>query len=183
MSPLHPPAHPRRRLIRPHLLAALLLVFNVSSMPVRAEDDGHFPETATQAAAQPVNEMYTPGLGEFMLTIQLHHAKLWFAGKSGNWSLATYELDEINETFDDAAHWTPTWQGHPIARLIHPMTSPALMDLHYAIVEHNPARFRHAFDQLSNACSACHTATGHDYIVIQRPDFPPLTNQRFMPNP
>jgi hypothetical protein len=44
---------------------------------------------------------YKPGLGEFMLGIQMHHAKLWFAGKNQNWKLATFELGEIQESIDD----------------------------------------------------------------------------------
>jgi len=31
-----------------------------------------------------VNNVYKPGFGEFMLQIQVHHAKLWFAGKNEN---------------------------------------------------------------------------------------------------
>ena len=44
---------------------------------------------------------YTPGLGEFMSGIQVHHEKLWFAGKAGNWQLADFETGEIRETIDD----------------------------------------------------------------------------------
>ena len=35
---------------------------------------------------------YKPGLGEFMSQIQVHHAKLWFAGKNENWELANFEI-------------------------------------------------------------------------------------------
>src|SRR3954462_14660441 len=34
---------------------------------------------------------FTPGLGEYMTTIQLHAGKLWFAAKAANWELADYE--------------------------------------------------------------------------------------------
>src|SRR5437588_7093357 len=44
---------------------------------------------------------YKPGLGEFMLGIQEHHAKLWFAGINNNWELADFEVHEIGETLDD----------------------------------------------------------------------------------
>src|ERR1700712_5078976 len=43
-------------------------------------------------------DAYKPGLGEFMLGIQLHHAKLWFAGTNKNWKLADFEVHEIGET-------------------------------------------------------------------------------------
>src|ERR1700689_4177434 len=42
-----------------------------------------------------------PGLGEIMTLQQLRHIKLWFAGRAGNWPLADYEVDELNEGFED----------------------------------------------------------------------------------
>ncbi len=48
---------------------------------------------APLAVAQ--QELYRPPLGDIMGKIQLRHIKLWFAGKSRNWELATYEVDEI----------------------------------------------------------------------------------------
>ena len=44
---------------------------------------------------------YSPGVGEFMSSIQMHHAKLWFAGKNENWDLANFEIEEIQESLDD----------------------------------------------------------------------------------
>ena len=46
-------------------------------------------------------QTYKPGLGEFMMGIQVHHAKIWFAGKNKNWALAGFEIDEIKETLED----------------------------------------------------------------------------------
>ena len=48
-----------------------------------------------------LNATYKPGLGEFMLGIQEHHAKLWFAGINKNWELADFEVHEIGETLGD----------------------------------------------------------------------------------
>src|SRR5580692_4438898 len=48
-----------------------------------------------------IKNIYKPDLGEFMLSIQMHHAKLWFAGEAQNWKLADYELHEMEECFDD----------------------------------------------------------------------------------
>src|SRR5262249_14805529 len=56
---------------------------------------------AMLAVAQPANDPYVPGLGEFMTATQLRHAKLWFAGKNSNWALAAYEVDEIKEGLED----------------------------------------------------------------------------------
>ncbi|MEO6833090.1 MAG: hypothetical protein ABI378_11270, partial [Chitinophagaceae bacterium] len=43
-------------------------------------------------------DTYKPGFGEFMSGIQVHHNKLWFAGKNQNWALADFEIHEILET-------------------------------------------------------------------------------------
>src|SRR5690348_11640756 len=48
-----------------------------------------------------LSNSYKPGLGEFMSGIQVHHAKLWFAGQNQNWELADFELHEIMEALDD----------------------------------------------------------------------------------
>src|ERR1035437_7378098 len=45
-------------------------------------------------------QTYKPGLGEFMSDIQVHHAKLWFAGKNQNWKLADFEMGETHESVD-----------------------------------------------------------------------------------
>ena len=37
-----------------------------------------------------------------MIAIQLRHTKLWFAGKFGNWKLATYELNLMENALDQA---------------------------------------------------------------------------------
>src|SRR6188472_1381870 len=47
-----------------------------------------------------IADSYKPGFGEFMSSIQVHHAKLWFAGKNKNWELADFEIHEIGETLD-----------------------------------------------------------------------------------
>jgi hypothetical protein len=48
-----------------------------------------------------IDNAYKPGLGEFMSQIQVHHAKLWFAGKNQNWELADFEIGEIEEALND----------------------------------------------------------------------------------
>src|SRR5678815_534119 len=50
---------------------------------------------------QQLANMYKPGFGEFMSGIQVHHAKLWFAGQNQNWPLADFEINEIKEALED----------------------------------------------------------------------------------
>src|SRR6476659_9293819 len=48
-----------------------------------------------------IDAAYKPGLGEFMGSMQVHHAKLWFAGKNENWKLADFEIHEMMEAIDN----------------------------------------------------------------------------------
>ena len=122
---------------------------------------------------------YVPGLGEIMGSIQMRHAKLWFAAKGKNWPLAAYELGELKEGFEDATKYQPDFKGKPIAEMIGPATQLPLAKLESAIDEKDSSHFVKAYDQLSNACSSCHQSAGRGFIVIQRPTAPPYTDQRY----
>ncbi len=133
------------------------------------------------AAAQPAKEPYEPGLGEFMTATQLRHAKLWFAGKSNNWDLAAYEIDEIREGLEDAARLHPTFNGVPVAEMIKTIINPRIERLEKAVERKNSTLFIAAFDELTNGCNSCHAGASKPFIRIQRPTEPPLTNQNFAP--
>jgi hypothetical protein len=138
-----------------------------------------FPSPPSVAANGDAPPAYVPGLGELMSATQVRHAKLWFAGEGGNWPLAAYEMDELQEGFDDVLTYQPHFNGKPIDKLLEPMTEPALARLEAAIAAKDRARFEAAFDELSHACSSCHQELGYGFIAIRRPTAPPLTNQRF----
>lgn len=120
---------------------------------------------------------YTPGFGEFMNTIEIHHAKLWFAGTDQNWPLAQYELDEMKETFDNLQKYV---KDRPEVKEI-PMIDPALKDLGQAIESKDVNRFKPAYTTLTISCNSCHKATNHGFNVITIPTAPPVTDQKFMP--
>jgi hypothetical protein len=130
-------------------------------------------------AAQPAKEPYAPGLGEFMTATQLRHAKLWFAGQAKNWDLAGYEIDEIKEGLEDAAKQFPTHDGLPIADMIKTNTEAPLDQLEKAVAAKSSAKFSAAFDKLTKACNTCHAGAKKEFIKIQRPTAPPVSNQAF----
>ncbi|CAE6709184.1 hypothetical protein [Candidatus Nitrotoga fabula] len=126
-----------------------------------------------------VSQNYSPGVGEIMAGIQLRHAKLWYAGTGANWKLAKYELDEILEGLEDVKKYHPDFEGRPLAEMIGPITSGPVEKLTKAIQARQKVLFMKSFDGLSQACNACHTANGFDFIHIQRPVSQPFTNQRY----
>ncbi|SDT48011.1 hypothetical protein SAMN05216490_3650 [Mucilaginibacter mallensis] len=118
---------------------------------------------------------YKPGLGEFMLGIQVHHAKLWFAGKNQNWKLATFELGEIQESVDDIKLYCT---DRPEIKSL-PMLYPALDSLTQAVKLKSLKQFQTAFIGLTKTCNSCHETTHHEFNVIKIPDTPPFSNQDF----
>jgi uncharacterized membrane protein len=129
---------------------------------------------------------YHPELGEQMLTIQIRHARLWFAGKAQNWTLAAFELQEIKEAFDAVVEQNPEhaiFQPQRLADILPAMTKAPVAALRDAIDHASKVEFEKAYDGLSAACSGCHRAAGNDFLIIQRPTAPILDNLRTLAAP
>jgi hypothetical protein len=118
---------------------------------------------------------YSPGVGDFMSSIQMHHAKLWFAGKNENWDLANFEIEEIQESLDDIQQYCA---DSPSIKPL-PMLFPPLDSVKRAISEKNISMFKTSFNLLTNTCNNCHKASNHAFNVIRIPDTAPVTNQVF----
>lgn len=119
---------------------------------------------------------YIPHLGDIMGATQLRHFKLSFAGKLRNWELASYELDQIKESLQDAVTLYP---GIPVTDMTI-MAEPVRL-LGEAIQKKDPRKFSAAFSELTAACNGCHQAIGRGFIVIQVPTSSPFSNQIFEP--
>ncbi len=124
-----------------------------------------------------LDNTYRPGLGEFMSGIQVHHAKLWYAGANNNWKLADFEVNEVMETLDDIKKYCP---DRPEVKSIG-MIDPAIDSMNAAIKQQNQQLFKSSFLLLTNTCNNCHRATAHEFNVIKVPDTPPFSNQEFKP--
>jgi hypothetical protein len=118
---------------------------------------------------------YKPGLGEFMLTAQIHHAKLWFAGINENWPLASFEIGEIKETFNNAVKYLP----ERIETKDIPMIYPALDGLQASINKKDLKKFTDDFKALTETCNDCHKAVHFQFNVIKVPTSEPVSNQEF----
>ena len=124
-----------------------------------------------------VKNAYKPGLGEFMSEIQVHHAKLWFAGKYQNWELANFEVGEIQEALNDIPKYC---SDRPEVKSLG-MIMPVMYNLSNAIKEKNEAKFDSSFTVLTATCNDCHKATNHGFNLIKIPDAVPVPNQVFKP--
>jgi hypothetical protein len=122
-----------------------------------------------------LSNTYRPGFGEFMSGIQVHHEKLWFAGKAQNWALADFEVGEMKEAFDGIKQYCT---DRPESKSVS-MIEPALDSLSNAIKAKDEQQFKSSFVLLTSTCNSCHKATNHAFNVIKLPDTPPFSNQVF----
>jgi hypothetical protein len=128
-------------------------------------------------------EAYEPGLGEIMTLQQMRHTKLWLAGQAKNWDLASYEMDELGEGFDDVLKFHPTHKDSPVAPkdAIPRMVTQPLAELRAAVDKKDAAAFEAGYDKVTAACNSCHDAMNFGFNKVQRPDSNPYPNQVFAP--
>jgi hypothetical protein len=153
------------------LLAIIMCCFSCNQKADRVAS----LEKQIDSLGKRIDSIYTPGLGEFMVSIQLHHAKLWFAGKNGNWELADFELGEIQEDLDNINHYNR--DRSEIKDL--PMLYSPLDSLKTAVRNKNEVLFNRSFILLTNTCNNCHQVTKHGFNKIKIPETPPVSNQVF----
>lgn len=134
------------------------------------------PGTQAQAA-----KPYTPSLADFMLGIQAQHAKLWLAARARNWPLASYQLEEIKELFEEVEERTPVYKDLPVGKMIEAITKGPIAELEKAVEARNFKDFSAAFDRLTAACNDCHKSANRGFIVIRTPVRSPYPNQDFRP--
>lgn len=112
-----------------------------------------------------------PGLGEIMTLNQMRHAKLWRAGEANNWNLAAYELDELQEGFNDVVKFHPTHKDAPLplSALVPKIMGEPMQQVRRAVDSKDREAFVAAYDSLTKACNACHQATNFGFNVVERP--------------
>jgi hypothetical protein len=120
-------------------------------------------------------DVYKPGLGEFMSSIQVHHAKLWFAGKNQNWKLADFEIQEIKEILDNIKKYETERDESKLIGML----DPAVDSVNIAIQKQSASAFKNSFLVLTNTCNECHRTAHFGFNVVKIPDTPPFSNQEF----
>ncbi len=156
-----------------HLVLSVFAMAIISCNTTHKNDE--ILKKRIDALEKKLNAAYRPGLGEFMSGIQVHHDKLWFAGINGNWKLAQFEIDEIQEAIADIQAYCAE---RPETKEISMIESP-IDSISNAIRDHDEPKFRSDFERLTNRCNACHLSTDHAFNVIKIPDIPPFSNQEF----
>lgn len=154
----------------------ILFAFFVSCNNPNPENTGNMQKRLDSLETK-LAETYRPDFGEFMIDIQVHHSKLWFAGKNKNWALAGFEIQKINETIADLVKY----QQHRKEISIMGMLARAVDSVGVAVRKKDLDKFNSTFDYMTKTCNICHMSYDYDFNVIKTPESSPFTNQEFKP--
>lgn len=174
--------------MRPLLPACLLSLLLVTGCRQGASDADLAALKAQvaqlQAQAQAPAPTHAPELGQQMLELQIRHARLWQAGAARNWMLTQFQLAELRESLEGVVETNgdhAALQPRRLAEVLPAMMDAPLARMQKAVDSQDGTAFDAAYDQLSQACTGCHAAADHGFLVIQRPATPVLDNLRATP--
>jgi len=154
----------------------ILLAFLFFACNSNSGNEAHL-QSQIDSLQTKLSEMYKPELGELMTDIQMHHAKLWYAGHNQNWKLADYEVKELQEIFDDIKKYNADRKEVNLNGMIQgPMTQVS-----NSISNQNEKQFEDNFATLTKTCNACHMASKYEFNVVKIPEEQMFGNQDFKP--
>ena len=159
--------------MNPHLKFLALALLLCASAPLAA--------VGQSAPAPAPDALPAPEVADIMGQTQLRHFKLWFAGALGNWPLANFEVEQMKRSFNDAGRLGTSVAGTPLSKLVEEKSLPPLADVEKAIAAKSKKDFVKAFEELTQACNACHAAANVGFIRMQTPTASPFSNQAFPP--
>lgn len=121
------------------------------------------------------------GLGDLMtMLVQPRHIKVGLGGQVRNWDYVAYEIHELEEAFERIERAVPRYRNVAMSDLLK-LVQPSIEALEASVKARDGAKFDVAYDQLTQACNACHRSTEHAMIVIQVPKTSPFPDQNFAP--
>jgi hypothetical protein len=121
------------------------------------------------------------GLGDLMtMLVQPRHIKVGIGGQVRNWDYIAYEIHELEEAFERIERAVPRYRNVAMSDLLK-LVQPSIEALEASVKARDGAKFDVAYDQLTQACNACHRSTEHAMIVIQAPKTSPFPDQNFAP--
>ncbi len=117
---------------------------------------------------------------EVMGAAQTRSHKLHLSLRAENHALADFYAHELEEAIEDMMR-VESYDGFAIGSLSESMLMPAFEALEAAIKAGDMVKASSRFDRLIGSCNACHAATDHGAIVIQKTDHNPFL-QSFEPH-
>lgn len=164
--------HKKTNTMKSTILIPLLMLFAACN---KGNNGTHKLQAQVDSLQNKLSNAYTPGTGEIMENIRLHHAKMWFAAQNQNWVLASYEESLIVSGFKRIQKF----HGESDVAKAAAMINPAMDSVKSAILQKNPEFFKRSYALMTATCNNCHTVTNHPFNVIIIPVTSDFSNQSF----
>ncbi len=146
--------------------------------PAQATPDNASLQREIEQLKRQVKQLQ-PDITEAMLGLQIRHARLWFAGESGDWTLAAFQVHGLQDGLEGIVDTYPehaALQPERLGDILPAMMGAPMKTLRAAVDNKNKAEFERAFDGVSAACTGCHAVAGFTFLQIHRPKTPLLDN-------
>lgn len=104
------------------------------------------------------------GLGRAMWEIDYRYQELYWAGQDENWQYAGHQVEELEETLEDALERRPA-RAHSAQHFL----TVALPGLEEAIEQRDTEQFEIRFNTFMNTCNSCHALEGMQFIRVAIP--------------
>lgn len=131
----------------------------------KLQNAGLFALAAWLAVAGPARADETQLLG-LMGKLQTFAHKLQLSVTARNGRLADFYLHELEATSERIVEDIESYDGQPISRLVQDMLLPAIEALEKPVKAGDWVGSERGFEDLLQACNACHQVTGHAFIRI-----------------
>ncbi|MFB6350985.1 MAG: hypothetical protein ABEN55_23415, partial [Bradymonadaceae bacterium] len=106
---------------------------------------------------------------------------IWFAGQVGNKAMVDYQVHEIEELHAELAKASPTENGVDVAARLKSDVLKPLEGLSKTVGKSDLGDFEKTYTNIMKNCESCHTATGHDFINLKKPEYNPYPNLDMTP--
>ena len=153
----------------------LVVVASIYMLSCNNSYNNEFLQHKVDSLQKVVDNNYKPGLGENMLALQTHHAKMWWAAKNKNWKLADFEVKEMIEIMDGIKKYNA---DRTETKMITTMDL-SIENINKSISSQNIDSFKTAFIMLTNTCNNCHADNHFEFNKIKIPENNTFSNQQF----
>ena len=120
-------------------------------------------------------------VAEHMTRIQAFNTKLWAAGNSDNQELVEFYVHELEEAMELIADARVEDEGINVSQAMQQIGIPALETFEKTMETHGLGAFNQHYQNLVQACNACHQACQYPFIKVQVPTTIRFDEQDFTP--
>jgi hypothetical protein len=166
------------RIHKASALAAFLAAACAITNPAAAQDDAaSADELAALKSEVEALRGALPSQSHTMADVEFHFANLWFAGKNGDWPLATFYFNETRSHLNWAVRVRPvrrvTSGELDLRPMLEGIETTGLADLKTAIDNKDSTGFDTAYRAMMSQCYACHVAAEKPFLQPHIPESPP----------